>query len=377
MDDYDNFEELVPTSQQRPDADGLAAFLQGPLDVRSLSLSILMILAIGTALYVARAVLMPIVLAVLLSFLLSPVVRLLAEIRLPEAVGAAVVLFAIVGLVALGSYGLWEPASRWVEQLPHSISQIEVKVRSIKQSVEELSEATKRVEKMTKMESEAAPSPPKVEVQRPSLTRTVFNQTLDLMAVVGAVTVLLYFLLASGDLFLLKLVRILPRFEDKKIAVAIVHEVRHDISHYLSTVTLINAGLGAAAGIAMFGLGMPNPLLWGIMVAVFNFIPYLGATASTLILTIVAILTFDELGRALLVPAVFMGLTVLEGCFVTPSIVGRRLTLNPVAIFIWLTFWGWLWGIPGMLLAVPLLATLKIICDYIRPLNPVGELLGD
>jgi predicted PurR-regulated permease PerM len=317
------------------------------------------------------------VLALLLSFLLSPLVRGLARLRLPEPVGAAVVLLTIVGMLALGSYGLWEPATRWFQRLPQSISQLEVKMRSVKQSVEDFSQATQKVETMTKMEAGAASPTLKVEVQRPSLTGTVLNQTLGLAATAGAVTILLYFLLASGDLFLLKLVRILPRLADKKIAVTIVHEVQHDISYYLLTITLINAGLGTAVGLAMFGLGMPNPLLWGVMAAVFNFIPYLGAVASMIILTIVAVLTFDDLGRALLVPSVFILLTAIEGSFITPTIVGHRLTLNPVAIFIWLTLWGWLWGVPGMLLAVPLLAALKIVCDHVRPLNPIGEFLGD
>jgi predicted PurR-regulated permease PerM len=377
MDDYDDREEPVAAPQPQPDVEDLTAFLQGPLDVRSLSLSILMILAIGGMLYIARAVIMPIVLALLLSFLLSPLVRGLARLRLPEPVGAAVVLLTIVGMLALGSYGLWEPATRWFQRLPQSISQLEVKMRSVKQSVEDFSQATQKVEKITKMEGGAASPTLKVEVQRPSLTGTVLNQTLGLAATAGAVTILLYFLLASGDLFLLKLVRILPRLADKKIAVTIVHEVQHDISYYLLTITLINAGLGTAVGLAMFGLGMPNPLLWGVMAAVFNFIPYLGAVASMIILTIVAVLTFDDLGRALLVPGVFILLTAMEGSFITPTIVGHRLTLNPVAIFIWLTLWGWLWGVPGMLLAVPLLAALKIVCDHVRPLNPIGEFLGD
>jgi len=377
MNDDDDLDESVSASQKPSDVKELAAFLQAPLDVRSLSLSILMVLAVGVMLYVARAVLMPIMLALLLSFLLSPVVRKLARFHLPEPVGAAVVLLAIVALVVLGSYVLWEPATRWVQQLPKSMAQIEARMRPLTQSVGEFSKATKKVEKMTQVGDEAAPSALQVEMQRPSFTGTVLNQTLNLVATAGAVTILLYFLLASGELFLLKLVRVLPRFEDKKIAVTIVHEVRHDISHYLLTITLINAGLGAAAGLAMFWLGMPNPLLWGVMVAGFNFIPYLGAAASALILTLVAILTFDSLGHTLLVPGVFFALTALEGFIVTPTVVGHRLTLNPVAIFIWLTFWGWLWGVPGMLLAVPLLATLKIICDHIPPLMAVGEFLGD
>jgi predicted PurR-regulated permease PerM len=313
----------------------------------------------------------------LLSFLLAPVVSGLTRLRLAEPLGSAIVLLAIVGVVGLGAYGLWEPATQWVQQLPKSIRQIEGKMRLVKQSVEGISEATRKVENMTQVESGAAQSTLKVDVQRPGLTGTVINQTLNLLATVGSVTILLYFLLASGDLFLLKLVRVLPRLEDKKIAVAIVREVRHDISRYLLTITLINAHLGLAVSLAMWWLGMPNPVLWGVMAGGFNFIPYLGAVSSAVILTLVAILTFDGLGQALIVPGVFMGLTILEGFLVTPTIVGQRLTLNPVAIFVWLTFWGWLWGVPGMLLAVPLLATLKIVCDHIQPLKPVGEFLGD
>jgi predicted PurR-regulated permease PerM len=320
---------------------------------------------------------MPIVLAVLLSFLLAPLVHGLARLRLPEPLGAAVVLWAIVGVAGLGLYGLWGPAAQWLQQLPKSVNQIEAKMRPVKQSVEELSKASQQVEDMAQMGRDAAQPTVKADVQRPGLTGTMLNQTLALLARTGAVTILLYFLLASGDLFLLKLVRLLSRLEKKKINVAIVRETRHDISYYLLTITLMNTTLGVAVGIAMVGLDMPNPLLWGVMAGCFNFMPYLGAMCSTLILTLVAIFTFDGLGRALLVPGVFIGLTILEGFLVTPTLVGHRLTLNPVAIFIWLAFWGWLWSIPGMLLAVPLLATLKITCDHIRPLHPVGEFLGN
>ena len=377
IDDHRDLEAPIPAPDQRLNVRELAAFLQGPLDVRSLSLSVLTIIALGATLYVARAILMPIVLALLLSFLLAPAVQGLTHLRLPEPLGAAVVLLAILGVAGLGTYGLWEPATEWIQQLPQSVRQIEARMRPVKQSVEELSETTKKVEEMTQAGSGTAPTPVEINVQRPGLTGTVINQTLSLLATVGAVTILLYFLLASGDLFLLKLVRVLPRLEDKKIAVAIVREVRHDISHYLLTITLINAGLGLTVGIAMWWLGMPNPVLWGVMAASFNFIPYLGAISGAVILTLVALLTFDDFGRALWVPGVFLSLTTLEGFLITPTIVGQRLTLNPVAIFIWLTFWGWLWGVPGMLLAVPLLATLKIVCDHIQPFNPVGEFLAD
>ena len=350
--------------------------LQGPVDIRSLALSVLAILALGGTLYVARAVLLPVVLAVVLSFLLAPIIKALARFRIPAPVGTAMVLLGILGLVGYGAVLLSEPATMWMQQLPQSLSRLEARIRPVAQSVEKLGKATEKMEDITQVESEAAQQALKVEVQHRSLTGTILNQTLSVVALIGAMIILLYFLLASGDLFLLKLVRVIPRFADKKTAVTIVHQVEQDISRYLMTITMINTGLGVAVGVAMLALDMPNPVLWGVMAGCFNFIPYLGAMASAIVLTLVALLTFDQLGRALLVPGVFLALTSLEGFFVTPMVVGHRLTLNPVAIFLWLTLWGWLWGVPGMLLAVPLLAIFKIICDHIRPLQPIGEFIG-
>jgi predicted PurR-regulated permease PerM len=216
MDEHRDLESPLPAPDQRLNVRELADFLQGPLDIRSLSLSVLAIIALGATLYVARAVLMPIVLALLLSFLLAPAVQGLTQLRLPEPVGAAVVLLAILGVVGLGTYGLWEPATQWIQQLPTSVRQIEARMRPVKQSVEELSETTQKVEEMAQVGSDTVPTTVQVNVQRPSLTGMVINQTLNLLATVGAATILLYFLLASGDLFLLKLVRVLPRLEDKR-----------------------------------------------------------------------------------------------------------------------------------------------------------------
>jgi predicted PurR-regulated permease PerM len=142
------------------------------------------------------------------------------------------------------------------------------------------------------------------------------------------------------------------------------------------TAAAINACLGTAGGIAFWLIGLPNPALWGMMGAVLNFIPYLGALTTITIVTLVATATFQSLGHALLAPACYLALATIEGNFVTPYIMGRRLMLNPVVIFIGVTFWGWLWGIPGALLAVPMLVMFKIFCDHSEPLAPIGEFLG-
>jgi predicted PurR-regulated permease PerM len=367
----------VQPESERPDTAELATFLQRPMHIRSLALNGLLLIALGYTLYVARAVFFPIVLALLLTFLLAPMVKWLTRLRLPAVLSAAVVLLATLGLVGYGISWLFAPAASWMQQLPRSLRQIEGKMEVVKESVEKVNKATEQVQELTQGERSTVRPAVKVEAKRTNLLGVVFNQTLGVVTSVVLTVILLYFLLASGDLFLLKLVRVLPSLTDKKMAVSIVHQVEHDISRYLLTVTMINAGLGVAVSSAMFLLGMPNPVLWGVMVGALNFIPYLGDITSVTVLTLVALLTFEEIGQAIIVPIVFLVLTSLEGYIVTPTIMGRRLALNPVAIFIWLIFWGWLWGVAGMLLAVPLLAVLKIVCDHVKPLTAIGEFLGD
>jgi predicted PurR-regulated permease PerM len=188
--------------------------------------------------------------------------------------------------------------------------------------------------------------------------------------------ILLYFLLASGDLFLLKLVKILPTMENKKVAVEIYRQIEKDVSTYLTVVTLIYIGFGCVIGTAMYFLGMPNPWLWGVMAAVLAYIPYLGALVGLSTMTVVAILTFDDVFRILLVPTVYFTVDTIQANLIFPMALGRRLALNPVVIFIWLIFCGWIWGITGALLAVPLLAIIKIISDQVEQLAPIGEFLG-
>jgi predicted PurR-regulated permease PerM len=189
--------------------------------------------------------------------------------------------------------------------------------------------------------------------------------------------VLLYFLLASGDLFLQKLTKMLPEFKDKKKAVAIARETETSISMYLSTVALINVLEGGVVTLVMWALGMPNPVLWGVLVLFLEFVPYLGALVMVGVLTLAALSTFDNVPHIIAVPASYLAINLIQAYVVTPLLLGRRLTLNPVAILIGLILWWEVWGVAGAFIAVPLLATLKILCDHIETLAPVGEFLGD
>ena len=184
-------------------------------------------------------------------------------------------------------------------------------------------------------------------------------------------------MLASGDLFLQKLVRVMPTLSDKKRAVETSHAIQQNISNYLFAVSLVNIGLGAVVAGGLYLLGVPNAAMWGLLVAVVNFVPYFGPVAGIGLLSIVGLLSFETLWQGLLPPAWYLLLHLLEANLITPVVLGRRFTLNPVIIFVSLIFWTWLWGVPGALLSVPILVSVKVVCDRVPRLSSVSELLGN
>lgn len=353
----------------------LKRLLRGPLDVRSVALTGLFVLAVFYTLFLARSFLLPLVLALLLNLLLSPVVRGLGRLHVPQALGAGLVVLLLLGSLLGIGYLLVEPAEEWMEKAPASLARMEAKLTRLKEPVERMSRATEGMERLADVDGEEPRSAP-VQVERGSLSGALFQRTWEIAAGTAVVLVLLYFLLASGDLFLRKLMHTLPTLDDKKRAVDVSRQLQQDLSRYLVAITLINVVLGVAVGAVMHLLEMPNPMLWGVLATILNFVPYLGAMVGVVVLAGVATLTFDEPVGMLLPPLAYFLLTAAEGYFVTPLVLGRRLTLNPVTILLSLLLWGWLWGIAGAVLAVPMLASVKILCDHVQPLRPLGEFLG-
>jgi predicted PurR-regulated permease PerM len=367
-------EAAAPSAQgDQPDIRKLDAALRDRMEVRSLALTGLLVLAVLYTLYFARAFLFPIILAVLLDFLLSPIIRALKRVRIPEPVGAAVVLLVGLGLLVGLVYSLAEPARVWISRAPASIHRIESQLRDIRGPVEQVSRTAEQVEAATRG-TQTGPS--EVVVRGPRLSERLFGTTQNLLTGALETIILLYFLLAVGDLFLQKLIRVLPQLQDKKKAVTIARETEAQISTYLFTAALVNIGIGIAVALLMTALGMPNPMLWGVLAALAEFIPYVGATALLATLTLAGLATFPETGHALLVPASYLAVNLIQSNFIAPVVLGRRLTLNPVAILVGLVFWWWLWGVGGAFIAVPLLVTFKIFCDHIEALAPIGEFLG-
>jgi len=363
----------TPQITTAPPTGGEASESVPPFDLATfLLLVICVVLAIYT-LYFGRVVIIPLMVALLLKLVLSPLVSALSLLRVPEWAGAALVLTAVVAGVGYGIFALSSPAAEWVGKLPEGLSTLESHLEDLKEPLAQMQKTEETISKL----SDVGPRRSETIVVAPSgLGAAILSETTNLVVGLSATLVLLYFLLSSGDFFLRKLVTVLPRFGDKKHAVEIAQQVQSDISHYLLTVTAINIALGVVVAGALYALGMPSPALWGTMAAVLNFIPFLGHVVGFSVIGLVALMSFGDLETALIPPAVYACLAFLEGQFITPAIVARRLTLNRVAVFVALIFWGWLWMIPGMLLAVPMLAVFKIFCDHIRPLKPIGEFLG-
>lgn len=342
---------------------------------RPTGITVLAVLAVLYTLYFAREFLLPITCAVLLDFLLSPAVRALARRRVPKPLAAALVLIGLFGFAGLGVYELSGPVQSWVANAPETLSKAQTRLRRILQPIRRVTTTAEQVENAAGGVS-GTEAPPVVVVKGPTVVSRLFGSTQRFLAAALEVTILLFFLLSAGDLFLEKLIKVLPNLGDRRKAIEIARETEASVSTYLLTTASVNLVEGAIVAGAVWALGMPNAPLWGFLVALFEFVPYLGAVACVVVLSAAALATFDDVGHAMLIPGSYLVVNLIQANFVGPLLLGHRLELNPVAILVSLAFWFWIWGIAGAFIAVPLVATFKICCDHIESLAPVGEFLG-
>jgi len=342
-----------------------------PSSMRSVAVTGMFVMAIFYTLYFTGEIAIPLAFAVLFKLLLQPGVRLLGRLRVPQPLGALAMIVLLFALLGGGGYLLAGPATAWLERAPQSLPRLEQHLRVFKQPIQQVQEATKQVEQLTRAPGEKAP----VTVKGPGLVEYLFSGTRHLMSGLGITVLMLFFLLTSGELFMRRLVEILPSFQDKKRAVEMSHEVEENISAYLVTISIMNALVGVAAGLAMWAIGIPDPILWGTLAFILNYVLILGPLTGIGLFFLVGLMSFDTLWQALLPPAAYLTIHVIEGEWVTPMLVARRFTLNPVLVIGSLIFWDWMWGIPGALLAVPMLAVFKIVCDRVRPLAALGHFI--
>lgn len=439
--DADEADGLVPLI----DPPGIAGQSELPgthIDPKTFSLGVLAVLAVCYSLYFARAILFPILFAIILALLFRPVIRKARRFRIPDALSSAAVLAVILAVIGFGIYRLAPPATVFVSSIPEKLEQADEKVRAIVQPFRKINKAIETgdrlsggefVEKAAGEENEeqggastpqktASPDeesdsdersigPARLDQRlrdagkvlsprdgpadrtedpdsaaladrivvrantQPTLSDWVLSATSTFLAGGVICFVLLYFLLAAGDDVINNVLHILPNFREKRGVVELIYAAEEGMSRYLLTVTIVNVCLGVVEALLLMLLGVENAALWGVMACAFNFIPYVGAIAGTAVIALVSFLQFDTLGYALLPPVLYWSVTAIEGNFVTPTVLGKQISLNPIMVFLSLAFWGWIWGVGGALIAVPLLAMTKIVCDQFKPLQPVAKLL--
>jgi predicted PurR-regulated permease PerM len=333
----------------------------------------LVLIAFGFTLYLMASLILPIMVAGMLALLLSPAVNALARLNLPPPVSAGIVLLLVLAGLGALAFNVAAPIQRWIDSAPNELRRLEQKLSVLMRPVEAVREATEKVSEIAKNDSK--PKPREVVVERRP-AGGMLDMTMDTVVTVLSTVMLLYFLLASGDLLVRKLVQVTPDREGKIRMIGILRTIQREIGQYFATITLINIGLGVATGLAMWALGMPTPAVWGVAIALLNFLPYIGPLIFTVILSAVALLTFDAPLEILAPPAAFLVLNFIEDQLLLPFLLGRRLSINPVVIFLWVLFWSWMWGIGGLLLAVPLLVAVRICAERVPRLNPLAVILA-
>jgi predicted PurR-regulated permease PerM len=324
------------------------------------------------ACYVAAEIVLPIVLAFVLSLVLGPVMRALERVHLPR--GIAALLIILVQFGTLGGLGaaLSGPAASWAQKLPTGIPKLQERLSFLSQPIAAFQKFADQAQGLAQGDQ---PKAVPVAVQGSALSDRLLTGTRSLASGLLETVLVLFFLLVSGDTFLRRLVEILPRFKNKRQAVDISQQIERDVSAYLFTFTIMNLAVGVATGAVMALCGMSDPVLWGTVAFLLNYIPVLGPMTGVMVFLLAGLLSINSLWVAFLPAGLYLLIHLVEGETVTPMLLARRFTINPVLVILSLVFWYWMWGVPGAILSTPMLAITKIICDRIRPLMAFGHFM--
>lgn len=343
------------------------------------AIKILAVLAVLYTLQVARDVMLPITLAIIFALLLGPAVTRLQDYRIPRSLGALALLTLSLGAFAGGLYMLTTPALDWLGKAPEAINIIQDELLSVDSGSNEVDAASRSIDSLAKTLS-SEPSNPQITqvvITEPGWRAEVWEISKN-FGVYGTLSIImLFFLLTSGEALLKRFIHILPSQRDKATVIDVAKHAQEQMSRYLVTITAVNIGLGTVTGLALWALGFPDPALWGVVAAVLRYIPYLGVSITIMLLAIISAVSFDSTEMILAAPLGFALLTSFTGQFVDPFVHGYRFSLNAIVVFLWIFFWGWMWGAPGVLLAVPLLTLFQVICQHVDRLTPIAHMIGN
>jgi predicted PurR-regulated permease PerM len=349
--------------------------------ISQVCLIVLTMLAVVYTLYFAATIILPFVLALVLTALLGPPLQFMTrKMRIPRVIASLFLILALFTVVWAVGYAVAVPASGWIAKIPQSLPTLMEKLSFLQRPIKLLEQGLQASQHLMAEDSQKQVMEVKqatdVSGSMLGIGSTVLANGRAFVGQGMTVMLLLFFFLASSESLLRRTVEILPHFDDKRRVVSIVSETEESISHYLLTVSLMNGLVGILAGLAVWLLGMPDPLLFGATAFILNYIPILGPLTGVVIFFFAGIFSFPTVWLALIPAAIYLGIHILEGEIITPMLLARRFTLNPIMVISSLIFWDWLWGIPGALLSTPLLAVIKIVCDHIDVLAPVGHLIG-
>jgi predicted PurR-regulated permease PerM len=343
-----------------------------PRDIKTVFQGGLFLLALLAACYFAGEIILPVVIALTLMMVLQPVMRLLEKLYLPRAIAAlAIIIVLFGGFIGLGA-ALSGPAASWAEKLPGGLPRLQERLTFLSKPIQTLQKFLHQAEGLTQG---TAPAVATVAVQGSGLNDKVLNATRAIASGLFTTVLVLFFLLISGDTFLRRLVEVLPRFKDKRQAVDISQQIEADISAYLVTITIMNLAVGIATGILAAVCGLGDPVLWGTVAFLLNYVPVLGPTIGVITFVFVGLLSIETLWLAFVPASIYLLIHIIEGETITPMLLAKRFTINPVLVIFGLLFWYWMWGVPGAVLAMPMLAIAKIICDRIQPLTAIGHFI--
>jgi predicted PurR-regulated permease PerM len=385
-------QEVVVQGVENEQGEPEPLVIRMPVDVRNIALTVIAALAAIIVLQYAQSVLIPVVLGVLVAYALSPMVTFLENRKIPRAIGAGVALTVLIGAIGVGTYTLSDEVMAIVANVPKAAQRIRSRVAAHRNqpggAINQVQEAAKAVEKTAQAAAGADSTPTTPGVQRVEVVEPAFKAT-DYLWIGGAglvgfigqfavVLFLVYFFLVTGDLYKRKLVKIAgPTLTQKKITVQILDEINKQIESFIRVQVLTSLLVAVATAVALWWLGLEQYAIWGLLAGIFNSIPYIGPIIVSGGLAVVAFMQFDDVVRTLYVCGAAFVITSLEGFLLTPALMGRAAQMNPVAIFVGLLFWSWVWGVWGTVLAVPMLMMLKAICDHVEDYQPIGELLGE
>jgi predicted PurR-regulated permease PerM len=319
-------------------------------------------------------------LAVLFWLVLTTPVESLHRRGVPRSAAAIMILLAFIAVVGGAVNLIWAPAQSWWASAPRTIHTIERKLRPVSRLMDRVELLSRRADQLAAptvgSHATAVARAPAAATPTSSDALTLLNVTKS--ALIGLLTVVIVtlFLLAGGPPMLARMSAALAHDLPSAHMLKVIDAVRHEVGRYYGSIALINLGLGLATAVVMLLLGMPNPLLWGVVAALLNFVPYVGSATTLVLLTIVAFVSFDTVGRVLAVPGCYIALATIEGQIVQPLVVGRRLELNPIIVFLALWFGGWFWGIAGIVIAIPTLVSLKVVAAQSRGGRPMQEFLS-